>query len=100
MKVSLSQVLKSKNPREDSREKYLSYQHSMLFKSWLDSVQSIISSPRTDRKLRIDKSPNTTTIGIDYDPSIPNIKDQDRCLQDSNLPIAMRRMQMANFWLQ
>ena len=79
MKISLSQVLKSKNSREDSREdsreKNLSYQHSMLFKSWLDSVQSIISSPQTDRKLRIDKSPNTTTIGIDYDPFITSSKD-------------------------
>ena len=93
MKISLSQVLKPKNSREysreDSREENTSYQHSMLYKSWLDSVQSIISSPQTDRKLRIDKNPNTTTIGIDYDPSIPRIKDQDRCLQDSNMPIAM-----------
>ena len=78
MKVNLSQVLRSKNPREDSREEDLSYQHSMLFKSWLDSVQSIISSPQTDGKLRIDKNLNTTTIGIDYDPSIPSAKDQDR----------------------
>ena len=79
MKVNLSQVLKSKNSREDSREdsreEDLSYQHSMLFKSWLDSVQSIISSPQTDVKLRIDQNPNTTTIGIDYDPSVPRIKD-------------------------
>ena len=93
MKISLSQVLKSKNPREDSREesreKYLSYQHSMLFKSWLDSAQSIISSPPTGGELRIDKHPNTTTIGIDHDLSIPRIKDQDRCLQDSNMSIAM-----------
>ena len=93
MKVSLSKVLKSKdsreNSREDSREENLSYQHSMLYKSWLDSVQSIISSPPTDRKLRIDKNPNTTTISIDYDLSIPNIKDKDRCCQDSNMPIAM-----------
>ena len=89
MKVSLSQVLKPKNSREDSREENTSYQHSMLFKSWLDSIQSIISSPQTDGKLRIDKNPNTTTIGIDYDLSIPNIKDQDRCLQDSNMRIAM-----------
>ena len=74
MKVSLSKVLKPKNPREDSREEDLSYQHSMLFKSWLDSVQSIISSPQTDGKLRIDRNPNTTTIGIDYDPSIPSSK--------------------------
>ena len=78
MKVSLSQVLKSKNPREDSREdsreENLSYQHSMLFKSWLDSVQSIISSPQTDGKLRIDRNPYTITIGIDYDPSIPSSK--------------------------
>ena len=76
MKISLSQVLRSKNPREDSREdsreEDLSYQHSMLFKSWLDSVQSIISSPQTDGKLRIDRNPNTTTIGIDYDLSIPS----------------------------
>ena len=93
MKISLSQVLKSKNSREDSREdsreEDISYQHSMLYKSWLDSVQSIISSPQTDRKLRIDRNPNTTTIGIDYDLFIPNIKDQDRCLQDSNMPMAM-----------
>ena len=75
MKVSLSQILKSKNSREDSREENLSYQHSMLFKSWLDSVQSIISSPQTNGKLRIDRNPYTTTIGIDYDPSIPCIKD-------------------------
>ena len=74
MKVNLSKVLKSKNPREDSREEDLSYQHSMLYKSWLDSVQSIISSPQTDGKLRIDRNPNTTTIGIDYDPSIPSSK--------------------------
>ena len=80
MKVNLSKVLRSKNPREDSREdsreEDLSYQHSMLFKSWLDSVQSIISSPQTDGKLRIDRNPNTTitTIGIDYDPSIPSSK--------------------------
>ena len=79
MKVSLSKVLKSKNSREDSRDENLSYQHSMLFKSWLDSVQSIISSQPTGGELRIDKNPNTTTIGIDYDPFIPNIKDQDRC---------------------
>ena len=59
MKVNLSQVLKHKNSREDSREEDLSYQHSMLFKSWLDSVQSIISSPQTDRKLRIDKLSHT-----------------------------------------
>ena len=69
MKVSLSKVLKLKNSREDSREdsreEDLSYQHSMLYKSWLDSVQSIISSPPTDRKLRIYKNPNNTTIGID-----------------------------------
>ena len=77
MKVSLSQILKSKNSREDSRDSNLSYQHSMLFKSWLDSVQSIISSPPTDGKLRIDQNPNTAiaTIGIDYDPSIPCIRD-------------------------
>lgn len=74
MKVNLSQVLKHKNSREDSREENLSYQHSMLFKSWLDSVQSIISSPQTDGKLRIDRNPYTTTIGIDYDPSIPSSK--------------------------
>ena len=74
MKVNLSQVLKAKNSREDSREENLSYQHSMLFKSWLDSVQSIISSPQTDRKLRIDRNPYTTTIGIDYDPSITSAK--------------------------
>ena len=78
MKVSLSKVLKPKNSREDSREdsreEDLSYQHSMLYKSWLDSVQSIISSPQTDGKLRIDRNPNTTTIGIDYDPSIPSSK--------------------------
>ena len=78
MKISLSQVLKSKNSsedsREDSREENTSYQHSMLYKSWLDTVQSIISSPQTDGKLRIDKNPNTTTIGIDYDPSIPSSK--------------------------
>ena len=78
MKVSLSQVLKHKNSREDSREdsreEDLSYQHSMLYKSWLDSVQSIISSQQTDRKLRIDQNPYTTTIGIDYDPSIPSSK--------------------------
>ena len=78
MKISLSQVLKSKNSREDSREdsreENTSYQHSMLYKSWLDSVQSIISSPQTDGKLRIDKNPNTTTIGIDYDLSIPSSK--------------------------
>ena len=82
MKISLSQVLKSKNSREysredsreDSREENLSYQHSMLYKSWLDSVQSIISSPQTDGKLRIDRNPNTATIGIDYDPSITSAK--------------------------
>ena len=74
MKISLSQVLKSKNSREDSREEYIRYQHSMLYKSWLDSVQSIISSPQTDGKLRIDRNPYTTTIGIDYDPSIPSSK--------------------------
>ena len=79
MKVNLSQVLKSKNSREDSREENLSYQHSMLYKSWLDSVQSIISSPQTDRKLRIDQSPNTTITGIDYDPFITSTKDQDGC---------------------
>lgn len=78
MKVSLSKVLKSKdsreNSRENSREEDLSYQHSMLYKSWLDTVQSIISSPPTDGKLIIDKSPNITTIGIDYDPSITSTK--------------------------
>ena len=78
MKVNLSQVLKTKNSREesreDSREDNTSYQHSMLYKSWLNSVQSIISSPQTDRKLRIDKNPNTTTIGIDYYLSIPSAK--------------------------
>ena len=76
MKVSLSQVLKPKNSREDSIEENLSYQHSMLFKSWLDSVQSIISSPQPDGELRIDQNPNTTitTIGIDHDPSIPSSK--------------------------
>ena len=74
MKVNLSQVLKSKNSREDSREENISYQHSMLFKSWLNSVQSIISSPQTDGKLRIDKNPNTTTISIDYYLSIPSAK--------------------------
>ena len=89
MKISLSQVLKTKNSIEDSREENTSYQHSMLYKSWLDSVQSIISSPLTGGELIIDKNPNTTTIGIDHDPFIPNIKDQDRCLQDSNMPIAM-----------
>ena len=93
MKISLSQVLKSKNSREDSREdsreEDISYQHSMLYKSWLDSAQSIISSLQTDRKLRIDRNPNTTTIGIDYDQFIPNIKDQDRCCQDSDMSIAM-----------
>ena len=66
MKVNLSQVLKHKNfrkdSREDSREENLSYQY-MLFKSWLDSVQPIISSPQTDGKLRIDRNPYTTTIG-------------------------------------
>ena len=83
MKISLSQVLKSKNSREDSREdsreEDISYQHSMLYKSWLDSVQSIISSPQTGGELIIDKNPNTTTIGIDHDPFIPSTKDQDRC---------------------
>lgn len=77
MKVNLSQVLKHKNSRkdsrEDSREENLGYQY-MLFKSWLDSVQPIISSPQTDGKLRIDRNPYTTTIGIDYDPSIPSTK--------------------------
>ena len=77
MKVNLSQVLKHKNSRkdsrEDSREENLSYQY-MLFKSWLDSVPSIISSPQTDGKLRIDRNPYTTTIGIDYDPFIPSTK--------------------------
>ena len=56
MKVCLSKVLKSKDSREnsredsreDSREEDLSYQHYMLYKSWLDSVQSVISSPPTD----------------------------------------------------
>ena len=66
MKVNLSQVLKHKNSRkdsrEDSREENLGYQY-MLFKSWLDSVQPIISSPQTDGKLRIDRNPYTTTIG-------------------------------------
>ena len=79
MKISLSQVLKSKNSREDSREdsreENTSYQHSMLYKSWLDSVQSIISSPPTDGKLRIDRNPYTTTIGIDHDPFITSFKD-------------------------
>ena len=74
MKVGLSKVLKLKDSREDSREENLSYQHSMLYKSWLNSVQSIISSPQTDRKLRIDRNPYTTTIGIDYDPSITSAK--------------------------
>ena len=78
MKVSLSKVLKPKNSREDSREdsskENLSYQHAMLYKSWLDIAQSIISSPQTDGKLIIDKSPNITTIGIDYDPSITSTK--------------------------
>ena len=78
MKVSLSKVLKLKNSREDSREdsreENLSCQHYMLYKSWLNSVQSIISSPQTDRKLRIDKNPNTTTISIDYYLSIPSAK--------------------------
>ena len=59
MKVSLSKVLKPKNSREDSREENLSYQRSMLFKSWLDSVQSIISSPPTGEELRIDKLSHT-----------------------------------------
>ena len=75
MKISLSQVLKSKNSSEDSREESLSYLHSMLCKSWLNSVQSIISSPPTGGELRIDKNPNTTTIGIDYDPFITSSKD-------------------------
>ena len=75
MQISLSQVLKSKNFREDSREEDISYQHSMLYKSWLDSAQSIISSLQTDRKLRIDRNPNTTTIGIDHDPFITSFKD-------------------------
>lgn len=79
MKVNLSQVLKHKNSRKDSRkdsrEENLSYQY-MLFKSWLDSVQPIISSPQTDGKLRINKNPNTTTtIDINYDPFIPSTKD-------------------------
>ena len=80
MKVSLSKVLKLKNSREDSREdsreENLSCQHYMLYKSWLNSVQSIISSPPTGGELRIDQNPNTTitTIGIDYDPSIPSAK--------------------------
>ena len=75
MKVNLSQVLKTKNSREDSREENISYQHSMLFKSWLNSVQSIISSPPTGEELRIDQNPpNTTTIGIDYDPFITSTK--------------------------
>ena len=97
MKVNLSQVLKPKN----SREKNLSYPHIKTEPlSWAKlRIPSIPCSP-LDIYRGIHQDPNYIATGIGYaankgdlytiqDSSIPNIKDQDRCLQDSNLPIAM-----------
>ena len=103
MKVNLSQVLKTKNSREDSREKNLSYPHIKTEPyciSWAKlRIPSIPCSP-LDIYQGIHQDPNYIATGIGYaankgdlytiqDSSIPNIKDQDRCLQDSNLPMAM-----------
>ena len=103
MKVNLSQVLKSKNSREDSREKNLSYPHIKIepYSTSLVKLRipSIPCSP-LDIYRGIHQDPNYIATGIGYaankgdlytiqDSSIPNIKDQDRCLQDSNMPIAM-----------
>ena len=68
MKISLSQVLKSKNPREDSREdsreKYLKAEP--YFTNWLKlSIPSIPCSP-LDIYRGIHQDPNYIATGIDY----------------------------------
>ena len=94
MKISLSQVLKSKN----SREEHLNAEPYCI--SWPKlRIPSIPCSP-LDIYRGIHQDPNYIATGIDYaankgdlytiqDPSIPNIKDKDRCCQDSNMPMAM-----------
>ena len=68
MQISLSQVLKSKNSREDSREdsreKYLKAE--LYFTNWLKlSIPSIPCSP-PDIYRRIHQDPNYIATGIDY----------------------------------
>ena len=61
MKISLSQVLKSKNSREDSREKYLKAEP--YFTNWLKlSIPSIPCSPM-DIYRGIHQDPNYIATG-------------------------------------
>ena len=61
MKISLSQVLKSKNPREDSREKYPKAEP--YFTNW---TKLCIPCSPMDIYRGIHQDPNYIATGIDY----------------------------------
>ena len=86
--IHLSQVLKPKDSREDSREKYPKAEPYCI--SWAKlRIPNIPCSP-LDIYRGIHQDPNYIATGIGYaankgdlytiqDSSIPNIKDQDGC---------------------